>query len=236
MEPSATKVNIHITELFVTPSTITRDHPFAQFPPPVVFIILFPESLSHLAKQFWQHTGAGISSRFAEHCLTLLNVAFTKLPTESEPPNSHRKSSNASFRDISRLNDSKNETEAAKGDAAFFVEERFGRNLDPTLVREAKLAMRKRIAGVLGDSSSSQIIPLTDRGRDVNEDHVFLFPNGMAAIYFSHKVVSKILPGLKTAQFGYYYYGSFKFPLCRHTENTAKVWLRSFILWSWKRK
>ena len=38
-----------------------------------IHITLFPASHWPLAKSFWQHTGTGISSRFAEHCLRLLN-------------------------------------------------------------------------------------------------------------------------------------------------------------------
>eukprot|EP00842_Homolaphlyctis_polyrhiza_P003328 jgi/Hompol1/3997/HPOL_000693-RA len=42
-----------------------------------VHIVLFPQTLASIAKQFWQHTGEGISSRFAEHCLRTLGVIST---------------------------------------------------------------------------------------------------------------------------------------------------------------
>ena len=35
-------------------------------------MVLFPEDSFPLAKQFWQHTGLGLSSWFAEYCLSLL--------------------------------------------------------------------------------------------------------------------------------------------------------------------
>ena len=41
-------------------------------PAPGVFAVLFPADAYPTAKQFWQHTGLGISSRRAEHCLALL--------------------------------------------------------------------------------------------------------------------------------------------------------------------
>ncbi|KAE8187210.1 hypothetical protein A4X06_0g7056 [Tilletia controversa] len=37
-----------------------------------VFVVLFPAQHFPLAKAFWQHTGLGISSRFAERCLSYL--------------------------------------------------------------------------------------------------------------------------------------------------------------------
>ncbi|KAF8645672.1 hypothetical protein AX16_007655 [Volvariella volvacea WC 439] len=36
-------------------------------------IVFFPDSVSSIAREFWQHTGTGISSRLAEHCLNLLS-------------------------------------------------------------------------------------------------------------------------------------------------------------------
>ena len=38
-------------------------------------IVLFPHDAAPLAKQFWQHTGLGISSRLAERCLSMLSAA-----------------------------------------------------------------------------------------------------------------------------------------------------------------
>jgi len=35
-------------------------------------IVLFPAGALPLAKECWQHTGMGISSRYAEHCLSLI--------------------------------------------------------------------------------------------------------------------------------------------------------------------
>lgn len=40
--------------------------------PVQLYIVLFPTSASPLAKSYWQHTGDGISSRLADHCLSIL--------------------------------------------------------------------------------------------------------------------------------------------------------------------
>lgn len=40
--------------------------------PVQLFVVLFPASAGSLAKSYWQHTGDGISSRLAEHCLNIL--------------------------------------------------------------------------------------------------------------------------------------------------------------------
>lgn len=40
--------------------------------PVQLYLVLFPESAFPLAKSYWQHTGDGVSSRLAEHCLDIL--------------------------------------------------------------------------------------------------------------------------------------------------------------------
>ncbi|KAI0050161.1 PLP-dependent transferase [Auriscalpium vulgare] len=47
-----------------------------------IFVVFFPTASSRLAKQFWQHTGLGVTSRFAEHCLTALSIPSRKQPNE----------------------------------------------------------------------------------------------------------------------------------------------------------
>ncbi|PVU92558.1 hypothetical protein BB559_003667 [Furculomyces boomerangus] len=44
-----------------------------------VYVVTFHESLFALAKQYWQHTGDGISSRQADYCLKLANLSNTIL-------------------------------------------------------------------------------------------------------------------------------------------------------------
>ncbi|WFD44354.1 cystathionine gamma-synthase [Malassezia psittaci] len=48
------------------PATADADTPI------LLYIALYPEHLFPLAKSFWQHSGAGISSRLAEECLRII--------------------------------------------------------------------------------------------------------------------------------------------------------------------
>lgn len=49
-------------------------------------IVLFPETAFSVAKEFWQHTGLGVSSRLAEKCLNLLSSSGSPLTTASSSP------------------------------------------------------------------------------------------------------------------------------------------------------
>ncbi|KAM0787655.1 hypothetical protein ACM66B_003719 [Microbotryomycetes sp. NB124-2] len=82
---------------------------------------------------------------------------------------------------------------------ARYVEERYGRNLDLSLAPLAKLAMRRRIAGVLRESPG-EAIPIEDmseaKGKEstrgvssLTEDDVWLYPGGMSAIFHAHQLV-----------------------------------------------
>ena len=163
-------------------------------------------------KQYWQHTGDGISSRLAEHCLQILNeeipgatslqstyAASSSTPSISQGPrsairgfsrNKHysRKSSaaleaimstpssssyspssssaiNMSAHDsISSLNNTKTDSSdhvsgagpAYGDDTTTYIEERYARNLPASQAVMAKIALRRRIAGVLNEYSTSQ--------------------------------------------------------------------------------
>ncbi|KAL9939610.1 hypothetical protein V8E36_001427 [Tilletia maclaganii] len=51
-----------------------------------VFVVLFPADHWGLAKAFWQHAGLGISSRFAERCLSSLAESETARDTQQASP------------------------------------------------------------------------------------------------------------------------------------------------------
>jgi len=46
-----------------------------------LYVVLYPSQIFPLAKSFWQHTGFGISSRYAEHCLKHFHQVVVKCPT-----------------------------------------------------------------------------------------------------------------------------------------------------------
>ncbi|KAN0088881.1 cystathionine gamma-synthase [Tylopilus felleus] len=160
-------------------------------------IALFPENLSPIATEFWRYTGLGISSRFAEHCLSLLPGQDKQDP---ESPRGASQPSSAIFHAMSRY----------KSD---YAEER-----DPPLSAGAcaKQVLRRRIAGLLtsgnvqdesqGHCTGTQDIEIEshDRGHQgVSEHDVFLFPTGMVAIWNAHQLCLRARPPAKSVCFGF---------------------------------
>lgn len=131
----------------------------------------FPAADFPIAKQVWQHTGLGISSRRAEFCLQALRQGFLVPAASHSPQNASqqdlfskgpkRYQRGTSQNNISLPADSRHEhaTNGVNGtngvdsnDYAQFIEERFGRNLNAELAAKAKLAIRRRIAGCLTEN------------------------------------------------------------------------------------
>jgi cystathionine gamma-synthase len=191
-----TMEDIILVDFLITPGDLSKPETV-----PVVNIILFPEECSKIAKEFWQHTGLGVSSRFAEYCLVKLHLHFPKI---EDTPKKVIKQIHLEHEVAIRLKeDDINEYD--------FVEERYGRNLSVDLAIEAKRILRKRIAGSIGQSnqtvdSSHKVI---NRGI-LDHENVILFPTGMTSIYFAHKITTGIFPNLKTVQFGFPYLDTLK--------------------------
>jgi cystathionine gamma-synthase len=131
-----------------------------------IAVVFVPESEFGVAKQYWQHSGEGISSRLGEYVLQELKIVDNNLQEDKDK------------------------------EYKLFIEERFGRNLNLGFANEAKLALKRRIAGVLEET--------TEVGR-VGEDDVFLYPSGMAAIFNAHLCLLKTLPNEKSVCFGFPY-------------------------------
>ena len=131
-------------------------------------IVLFPSNAFSLAKQFWQHTGLGISSRLAEHCLELLAkeernkistpalspiVASPIVDTSTALPVKLRRNRHYRAKSLkSPMLEVRGtpEKDQVNGEVAeTYLEERYARNLPISAAAEAKRALRTRIAGVL---------------------------------------------------------------------------------------
>lgn len=193
-------------------------------------IALFPGDLFPVAKQFWQHTGLGISSRFAEHCLSLLPDQDEQNP-QSPPgsstlPRSPFRTSNKYYLvkhpaagipsgGSSHSSGTVVSSDILSKDQSTYLEERYGRNLPLSAAAFAKRALRRRIAGVLvrdnvqdgpqGPRAGTQDVEIgpSSRGvQDVSEDDVFLFPTGMAAIWNAHQLCLRARPPAKSVCFG----------------------------------
>lgn len=176
--------------------------------------VFFPKDLFSTAKQVWQHSGDGISSRRGEFCLKALRDGILQpVTTPSKPrqedlyskgPRRYQRppSQNGIIHNMTAPADptALSEAETAEGEAegkdyAQFVEERFGRNLNVKLAWQAKLAIRRRISGCLTDDSELEQAlaksPENCDGRQtgLSEDDVYLYPCGMSSIFNTHRIL-----------------------------------------------
>ncbi|KAJ6788886.1 hypothetical protein PWT90_00096 [Aphanocladium album] len=187
---------------------------------------LFPADAFGLAKQYWQHTGDGISSRRAEFCHDLLKAGIlvpcnsintvretglkaSRGPKRYQRPESVDETASTNAKTISAAsNDSK--------ESSRFLEERFGRNLDLTLAEKAKSAIRRRIAGSLVGEIDLTAETVSDlptssvRISNLSESDIYLFPAGMNAIFNAHRALMAARGQLQSVNFGFPYVDTLK--------------------------
>jgi cystathionine gamma-synthase len=209
-EPSLTSETVHIISLI--PSV--EGNGIIQETENVIsslFCVLFPNQFSKLARQVWQHSGDGISSRRGEFCLKALRDGLLCREGDSPLPK-HQQARLCKGPRRYQKRESDNVTEHSNGDASTqhsrienpaqdgtecsqFVEERFGRNLNAALAAKAKLAIRRRIAGCLTeDAELDKALELSKgsschRVSGLSEDDVYLYPAGMSSIFNTHRVL-----------------------------------------------
>ncbi|KAH4087892.1 hypothetical protein HBI88_199960 [Parastagonospora nodorum] len=189
---------------------------------PRISAILYPAEHFKIAKQYWQHSGEGVSSRRAEYCSQLFREGLLVEPstlTESKPqsprvckgPRRYQKKTSVDFDSM------KGSTEGEVQDPVSFVEERFGRNLNLTMTNNAKLAIRRRIAGSLtADVGLTEAMALdveqatTRRVPGFSEDDVYLYPTGMSSIFNAHRNIMQAKGPQKAVVFGFPYIDTLK--------------------------
>ena len=150
--------------------------------PTNLYIVLFPSDKFPITNQFWQHSGQGISSRFTDHCLSML--------TE----------------DATHTNGSSPSTLQLEADHKVSFERRYS---EPLLADAAiaKRSLRQRIAGLLV-RHNRQGGPFAGRTTlpcgfvDITENDVYLFPTGMTAIWNAHQLALAVRPTAKSVCFG----------------------------------
>lgn len=195
---------------------------------PAISAVLVPEEGFSPAKEYWQHTGDGVSSRRAEFCHSLFKehvlisspISQADVESQSRPfrgPRRYQRQTPAHSTiaptpaTVTAPNASDEPLESFQ-----FLEERFGRNLDLVLVERAKSAIRRRIAGSLSHEVDLNHVPipsptLNARGvQSLCEDHVFLFPAGMNAIFNAHRALLSARGQLKSINFGFPYVDTLK--------------------------
>lgn len=186
---------------------------------PIISAVCFPRGHAKIAKTFWQHSGDGISSRRAEYCHEAFddgklmvvgslkeNTIVNGFISPSKGPRRYRKKESL---DSSPRMQNESAVKQDGRDPAHFVEERFGRNLDVSLVANAKRAIRRRIAGALTANvdlhESLEITKPSTRTEHVqnfSEDDVYLHPCGMSSIFNCHRIMIACRGPMKSISFG----------------------------------
>ncbi|RAL61954.1 hypothetical protein DID88_002443 [Monilinia fructigena] len=146
---------------------------------PSISAVLYPKELFPVAKQYWQHSGDGVSSRRAEFCHTLFQEGL--LVKKTSPPSSQngdklckgpKRYQKGSIDKSSRSHNGSGSGDGHQSwimpinsearESSQFLEERFGRNLDVSFVDNAKSAIRRRITGSLIGEVDLAETPKTD--------------------------------------------------------------------------
>ena len=194
---------------------VIEDDPDVVGKPAVTAIcaVILPVSDWQNAKRFWQHTGEGVSSRRAEIFRKAFDddhlqpragiVRSERIISPAKGPRRYQRQDSAA---------SKGSTGQTPDvfDTVQFLEERYGRNLDMSLSRSAKLAIRKRIAGS-NDADKRQpktadglgsLQSTRERDTHTTVDDVYLYPCGMNAIFNTHQILLRARGHLKSIMFG----------------------------------
>ncbi|EER23110.1 Cystathionine gamma-synthase, putative [Coccidioides posadasii C735 delta SOWgp] len=230
--PLDTHAKIRVVSLMVMPLSASETSSDEQLSSVTakLYCILYPKIYNHLAKQVWQHSGDGISSRRSEFCLKLLADGYVlehnhscKVPINMRKVN---KGPKRYQRCDSGPNVAKETSFQVQGSASLetshsegcefdqFIEERFGRNLSPLLANNAKLAVKRRIAGSLTANVelTEALKSSSTNGRiaGLSEQHVYLYPTGMSSIFNSHQALLMARGQLKSICFGFPYIDTLK--------------------------
>ncbi|KAI5996144.1 pyridoxal phosphate-dependent transferase [Pisolithus albus] len=152
-----------------------------------VFALFFHADTYKVARQFWQNCGLGISSRYAEHSLSVLGIAGYPMVQNSEFLRACGKSASRVF-ETDLIPKSLDASERLLATGA-----------------DAKAALRQRIASCLVRDES----PAGAR-TNVSEDDIFLFPSGMSAIWNVHQLLLASRPLGKSVVFGFPYTDTLK--------------------------
>ena len=205
--PSLTAESVRVLDLHPKPGLLSGGGmPDGLSTKPIVSAVLLPQDHANIAKIFWQHSGDGISSRRAEYCHKAFNDGYLAADgatcqqvndcsslSPSKGPRRYQKKDSADMSPHKTVNST---GALERKDSVQFVEERFGRNLDLSLAANAKLAIRRRIAGALTANVDLQealeMSKAPTRNAKVegfSEDDVYLYPCGMSSIFNTHRIL-----------------------------------------------
>ena len=177
---------------------------------PRISAVLFPQDRFSIAKQYWQHSGDGVSSRRAEYCHHLFREGLLVEPSSlNQPPRVCKGPRRYQKKTSIDLDNTESLTNGEVQDPGEFVEQRFGRNLDLSMTKNAKLAIRRRIAGSLtADVGLTEALSMDKDATMIrhvagfSEDDVYLYPTGMSAIFNTHRNLLQAKGQLKAIVYG----------------------------------
>ncbi|RVD81714.1 uncharacterized protein DFL_009564 [Arthrobotrys flagrans] len=187
-----------------------------------VWAVFLPELLYPIAREFWQHTGEGISSRRAVFVHKVLRQGHLSLieestdtPSENNPlhrgPSRYSKHCGGNTASGSSLRKQSNISSSEGMSTNDFVEMRYGRNLEADAVQQAKLAIKQRISGSMA-AGADFVAQTSTQGRvqKLSPEDVFLFPTGMSAIYNTHRLLRTLFGPSTMVEFGFPYLDTLK--------------------------
>lgn len=207
-------------------------HHQADVPISGLSCVLYPREHAPVAKQVWQHTGDGVSSRRGEFCLQALREGLLvekdkheSSPKTRRPAKGPRRYQRADS--IDGVNpDAKPATNGhtaqttngvhERKESSQFIEERFGRNLNAAMAMDAKRAIRRRILGSLtADVDLDQALGShseveTSRVSNLTEDDVYIYPTGMSSIFNTHRTMMAIRGPMRSICYGFPYTDTLK--------------------------
>ncbi|KAI5955605.1 STR2 [Candida jiufengensis] len=198
---SEEKVNIRVLQLS-TNDPVTDSEKSTKIGT-TIGVVFFPQHSYPLAKNYWQHSGEGISSRMGEYILKELfekdkdviglrgnlkqELQAQKIQLRSPSITASRASGSGVNEDVEK-------------EFNTFIEQKYGRVLDFKFAKQAKRAIRRRISGELEQGCNHT------GSRLLNESDVYLFPSGMASVFYAHHSLLNVVENpQKSVCFGFPY-------------------------------
>lgn len=203
-------VNIRLLQLG-TPAPKTPEESSTKVAA-TIGVVFYPSNEFPLAKNFWQHSGDGISSRKAEYLWEQLFPGETETTVKgkhiSYNGSSKQEMQAKKIQRISpsiRMNKLVQDENLSESDN--YIDQKYGRILDLKFAHEAKVALKRRISGNI-ENSHNTIDKEFETGKELEkltEEEVYLYPSGMSAIFHAHQALLDILGKKKSVCFGFPY-------------------------------
>ncbi|KAF6812971.1 cystathionine gamma-synthase [Colletotrichum plurivorum] len=189
---------------------------------PSISAVLFHRDAYKYARQFWQHSGVGISSRRAEYCQSLLNQGILVLedssrtiaPSERLQINITQHISQSGCQQTTSLPE-ENGDYAPGRNSNIPTEDPHESSSIPS-AEEEKAILRRRIAGILNRRRASPPkcsleTELPGQSAETPAEHdIYLFPTGMSAIFNVHRFLLGVRGSMKSVSFGFPYVDTLK--------------------------